>query len=121
MGPKRSREDMESSCSRSQEANCPHKLGWARNRTGTWKLNLEKSTIQHKEFCSSGQKVTQFELVHDPEFVKHVTLEKNTTDKKVTDSSLGNWLWPDVRGRESTHSAKGPKPNQQLESQGLRG
>lgn len=88
MGPKRSREEMESSCS--QEANCPHKLVWARNRTGTWKLNLEKSTIQHKEFCSSGQKVTQFELVHDPEFVKHVTLEKNTTGKKAADSSLGN-------------------------------
>ena len=50
MGPKRSREDME----------------------------------------SSGQKVTQFELVYDPEFVKHVTLEKNTTGKKAADSSLGN-------------------------------
>ena len=88
MGPKRSREEMESSCS--QESNCPHKLVWARNRAGTWQLNLEKSTFRHKEFCSSGQKVTQFELVHDPEFVKHVTLEKNTTGQKAADSSLGN-------------------------------
>ena len=89
VAPKRSREEMESSCSLMGPP-CPHELHWARNKGGVWWFLPHKSTIAHKQFCSSGQKVSQFELTHDPEFVKHVRTHKNVTGKGAADQALGH-------------------------------
>ena len=68
---------------------CSHALHWTKNKLGNWSLKLEPSNIAHKAFCSSGQKVTAFELVHDPKFVKEINTIKNITGKKAAESALG--------------------------------
>ena len=88
MGPKRRREES-SSCSL-VGPQCPHELHWARNKSGLWQFLHKQSTIAHKPFCSSGQRVSSFELVHDPEFVKHVRNEKRTTGGTAANAALGN-------------------------------
>ena len=69
---------------------CDHKLVWSKNKLGHWRLKLEESNIAHKTFCSSGQRVTSFELVHDPEFVAHINTSKDDlTGKKAALKALG--------------------------------
>ena len=68
---------------------CPHYLLWTKNKTGDWKLNLEKSNLDHKDFCESGQLVTKDQLVHDPEFVKSMKLGKLSTGKEAANLALG--------------------------------
>ena len=68
---------------------CSHALHWTKNKLGDWSLKLEPSNIAHKAFCSSGQKVTAFELVHDPKFVKEINTIKDITGKKAAESALG--------------------------------
>ncbi len=68
---------------------CPHTLHWTRNKLGNWSLKLEQNNIKHQAFCSSGQKVTAFELVHDPKFVSQVNTIKDITGKKAAQSALG--------------------------------
>ena len=64
-------------------------LLWTRNRTGDWKLNLEKSNLNHIPFCSSGQIVTQFQLIRDPKFVRSQKLGKLSTGKDAAALALG--------------------------------
>ena len=68
---------------------CPHYLVWNKNKTGDWKLNWEKSNLDHKDFCESGQLVTKQQLVHDPEFVKSMNLGKLSTGKEAAKLALG--------------------------------
>ena len=68
---------------------CPHYLLWTKDKSGDWKLNLEASTLQHKDFCISGQLVRKAQLVHDPEFVKSQKLGKLSTGKESAKLSLG--------------------------------
>ena len=68
---------------------CSHTLHWTKNKLGNWSLKLEQSNIAHKAFCSSGQKVTKFELVHDPKFVSQVNTIKDITGAKAAQSALG--------------------------------
>ena len=69
--------------------NCPHMLLWTRDRTGDWRLNWDKSILEHKPFCNSGQIVTKFQLVRDPEFVKSQRLGKLSTGKEAAKLALG--------------------------------
>ena len=73
-----------------EQQNCEHKLLWTKNRQGDWKLNMEKSILQHIPFCNSGQIVTKFELVHDPEFVRSQVLGKLSTGKAAASLALGH-------------------------------
>jgi len=69
---------------------CPHYLLWTKDKSGDWKLNLEASTLRHKDFCISGQLVRKAQLIHDPEFVKAQKLGKNVlTGKEAAKLSLG--------------------------------
>ena len=91
VGAKRSRQEMEDG-STDLGPNCDHELHWAKTKIGQWRLKLEASNIGHKQFCSSGQKVTAFELVHDPQFVKEMNTakdEKEITGRKAALKALG--------------------------------
>ena len=68
---------------------CPHYLLWTKDKSGDWKLNLEASTLQHKDFCISGQLVRRAQLIQDPEFVKAQKLDKLSTDKETVKLTLG--------------------------------
>ena len=74
---------------------CPHYLLWTKDKSGDWKLNLEASTLRHKDFCISGQLVRKAQLIHDPEFVKAQKLGKLSTDKesaKLSSDSTAEWM-----------------------------
>ena len=70
---------------------CPHVLIWhLRKRDGNvWVLNQEKSHPGHTPFCTSVQKATRMELVHDKEVIKHVKNEKKCTGPSVAKQALG--------------------------------
>ena len=68
---------------------CPHYLLWTKDKSGDWKLNLEASTLQHKDFCISGQLVRKAQLIQDPEFVKAQKLGKLSTGQESAKLSLG--------------------------------
>ncbi len=70
---------------------CPHVLIWRRKKSGKWHLDKGKSHLGHKPFCCSDQRVSKFELVNDPSFVKHVQLAKNITGKNAAQESLGQF------------------------------
>jgi len=72
------------------DAICPHMLLWTKNRTGDWNLNWGKSILDHKPFCNSGQIVSTFQLVNDPEFVKSQNLGKLSTGKEAAKLALGS-------------------------------
>ena len=69
--------------------NCPHMLLWTKDCKGNWTLNQEKSITYHRPFCNSGQIVTKFELLRDPEFVKAQKLGKLSTGKEAAKLALG--------------------------------
>ena len=52
-------------------------------------MNQEKSITHHRPFCNSGQFVTKFELLRDPEFVKAQKLGKLSTGKEAAKLALG--------------------------------
>ena len=83
---------------------CPHYLLWNKNKTGDWKLNLEKSNLDHKDFCESGQLVTKKELVHDPEFVRSQRLGKLSTGKEAANLALG--INGRIAGSVKEHTAR---------------
>ena len=68
---------------------CPHMLLWTKGRKTDWKLNWAKSILEHKPFCESGQIVSKFQLVNDPEFVKNQHLGKLSTGKEAAKLALG--------------------------------
>lgn len=68
---------------------CPHYLLWTKDKSGDWKLNLKASTLQHKDFCISGQLVRKAQLIHDQEFVKAQKSGKLSTGKESAKLSLG--------------------------------
>ena len=68
---------------------CPYMLLWTKNRKGDWKLKLDKSILKHMPFCSSGQSVTQFELLGDPQFIRSQQLGKLSTGKAAAKLALG--------------------------------
>ena len=53
-------------------------------------MNWEKSNLEHKDFCESGQIVNKLQLVHDPEFVKSQKLGKLSTGKEAVKLALGS-------------------------------
>jgi len=69
---------------------CPHYLLWTKNKIGDWNLNWEKSNLEHKDFCESGQIVNKLQLVHDPDFVKQQKLGKLSTGKESVKLALGS-------------------------------
>ena len=70
---------------------CAHQLYWKKNKgTGEkWMLDTAKSQLGHTPFCNSEQKTTRMELVHDKEFIKHVSVEKQVTGSSAAKHSLG--------------------------------
>ena len=68
---------------------CPHLLIWTKKR-GMWQLDRKKSCMKHAPLCLSGQKVTQFELQNDPEFIKHSLENKKATAKNMIVHAIGN-------------------------------
>ena len=70
---------------------CPHLLHWSRNKkTGkNWCLDKEKSCIEHSPWCTSKQKVSKCELVHDRDFIKHVKIEKKSTGANCAKNAIG--------------------------------
>ena len=72
------------------EQPCEHMLLWTKDRTGNWKLNLEKSHLHHIPFCNSGQNITMFQLVNDPKFVRSQHLGKLSTGKAAATLALGD-------------------------------
>ena len=52
-------------------------------------MNLEASTLEHRDFCTAGQLVRRTQLIHDPEFVKSQKLDKLSTDKEAAKLALG--------------------------------
>ena len=70
---------------------CQYRLHWVKNKkTSCWELNTNKSHLMHMPFCIAVQRVTKFELVNDPEFVKHAKLaKKNVTGKTSAHEALG--------------------------------
>ena len=70
---------------------CEHQLVWnKRKKDGNcWVLNKEKSFTGHSPFYNAEQKATRMELTHDKEFIKHVTVEPETTGKKAVKNAIG--------------------------------
>ena len=68
---------------------CPYMLLWTKDRKGDWKLNETKSILEHIDFCSSGQRVTQFELLRDAQFIRSQQLGKLSTGKAAANLALG--------------------------------
>ena len=69
---------------------CPYMLKWSRDKKGDWKLNLGHSILRHMPFCSSGQRVTQMELLHDENFIRNQRLGKLSTGKAAAESALSS-------------------------------
>ena len=67
---------------------CDYCLHWTLKK-GEWQLHEDKSMLEHAPICCSGQRVTQFELTQDPEFVKNCSLEKHATGKAAAKQALG--------------------------------
>ena len=84
--------------------NCPHMLLWTKDCQGVWTLNQEKSITHHRPFCNSGQIVTKFELLRDPEFVKAQKLGKLSTGKEAAKLALG--LGGRMSGSVKEHTAR---------------
>lgn len=85
---------------------CPHLLHWTcKKKDGrNWRLDRDKSYIDHAPWCSSEQKVSKLELEHDPDFVKHVKLEKKATGGSCAKSALGRM--GRVDGSVKVHTAR---------------
>ena len=69
---------------------CEHTLWWNKKASGKWELNLDKSVLEHKPFCTSGQRVTKCELVNDPDFIQHVLINKEATGKQTAKRAIGH-------------------------------
>ena len=67
---------------------CNYCLHWSKKQ-GSWQLNADKSTLKHAPLCCSQQRVTQFQLKHDAQFVKHVSIEKHVSGKAAAHHALG--------------------------------
>ena len=67
---------------------CYHVMWWAQKK-GIWRLNEEKSRLEHMPLCTSGQNVRICELVNDPNFVKHVGIDQKCTGKSALRNALG--------------------------------
>ena len=67
-------------------------------------MDRDKSYIDHAPWCSSEQKVSKLELEHDPDFVKHVKLEKKATGGSCAKSALGRM--GRVDGSVKVHTAR---------------
>ena len=67
---------------------CCHVMWWAQIK-GIWRLNEEKSRLEHMPLCPSGQNVRICELVNDPNFVKHVGNDQKCTGKSALRNALG--------------------------------
>ena len=85
---------------------CPHRLHWSRGKKTNkkWCLDKEQSHIEHSPWCTSQQKVSKCELVHDREFVKHVKIEKKSTGKNCAKNAIGRMGRMD--GSVKEHTAK---------------
>ena len=69
---------------------CAYKLKWSRDKKGDWKLILDQSILRHMPLCSSGQRVTQIELLHDDNFIRNQRLGKLSTGKAAAESALSS-------------------------------
>ena len=67
---------------------CPHVMRWTKKK-GEWYLDMRSSYLGHAPFCWSEQKVTQFEFVHDPVFIKHAMIERTSTGTRAIKNALG--------------------------------
>ena len=69
---------------------CAYALRWSKDKKGDWKLNQNKSILKHIPFCSSGQRVTQIELLHDENFIRDMRLGKLSTGKAAAQLALSS-------------------------------
>ena len=81
----------EGSAEEDEKIPCPHMLYWKRGKksAGAWVLDEGKSHLGHTPFCGAIQQATRMELVNDPTFVKHVTVEKKVTGPSAAKNAIG--------------------------------